>query len=129
MAKQRKKLSDIIKDASKDVSRVDFYDNHNKEDDQSIRDCILDMEHIIESNVPDGKSIIDFNGGYIQQLSLSRQMYLYYGNDKNNNKVTTIVELKTFAEYIYIRDIFDIYMFYLRESKSISRKSITRRIK
>jgi len=129
MAKQKKKLSDTLDSVADDVSREDFYTDKNKEEDQSIKDCILDMEHIIEVNAPDGKGVTDCNGGYIQQLTQSKVLYLFYGNDKNNNSVTETIELKTFQEYFYIRDIFDIYMYYIRDAGKRKRNKLSRRVK
>ncbi len=36
----------------------------------TVEELILEMNLLLEDNLPDGKSIDDFTGGYVQQLKI-----------------------------------------------------------
>jgi len=127
MAKTKKKLSEIVSQSTLTKTKDEFYSNKDKEVDDTIENCILDMEHYIEVNVPDGRTTDDFTGGYIQQLSRTRTLYLFYGKSKNSTSYTSTVDVKDFGEYLYMRNILDIYMYYLQESKKRNRTTLKRR--
>lgn len=51
-------------------------------------DLVKDLDAILSEYAPEGKTIKDFTGGYIQQLTNSNVFVAYYGTDKNKNKNT-----------------------------------------
>lgn len=66
----------------------------------TVNDVVNVFNHIIDSNVPSGKTSDDFTGGYIQQLSNSNQLVLYFGSkindkgEKTNNRDTVKLDIE-----------------------------------
>ena len=123
------KLSEIVSRDKLDKTKDEFYSHMDKEVDDTIESCILDMEHYIEVNTPKGRTVSDFTGGYIQQLSRTRTLYLFYGKNTKGTRFTSQVDVKNFQEYLYLRNVLDIYMYFLQESKKRVRTSLNRRSK
>lgn len=64
----------------------------------TVKDMVNVFNKIVEQNAPIGKTADDFTGGYIQQMSNSNQLVLYYGykfkdGEKTGNKDTTILDV------------------------------------
>ena len=123
------KLSEIVSRDKLNKTKDEFYSQMDKEIDDTIENCILDMEHYIEVNTPKGRTVSDFTGGYIQQLSRTRTLYLFYGKNTKGTRFTSQVDVKNFQEYLYLRNVLDIYMYFLQESKKRVRTSLNRRSK
>ena len=123
------KLSEIVSRDKLNKTKDEFYSHMDKEVDDTVENCILDMEHYIEVNTPKGRTVSDFTGGYIQQLSRTRTLYLFYGKNTKGTRFTSQVDVKNFQEYLYLRNVLDIYMYFLQESKKRVRTSLNRRSK
>ena len=48
----------------------------------------------IESELPDGKTHLDFGGGYVEVLKTKANVVLYFGFDANKNRVSQKIEIE-----------------------------------
>jgi hypothetical protein len=57
----------------------------------TVQDMINIFNKILDDNVPSGKVVSDFTGGYIQQMANSNQLVLYFGYkwDEKKQEFTT----------------------------------------
>ena len=61
----------------------------------SMEDIMLDINEIITEAAPEGKTLADFTGGYIQQLKNSTQFVAYYGTKEGtNNRATSKITIQ-----------------------------------
>ena len=63
----------------------------------TVEDLLDEINSLLEDSSPEGKSVKDFTGGYVQQLKNSTQLVLYYGTktgDKNKNRDTVKVHIE-----------------------------------
>jgi len=56
----------------------------------SEEELVVDLDEVLEEYAPDGKSVKDFTGGYIQQLKNSNQMVAYFGTKVGTNNRDTV---------------------------------------
>ena len=56
----------------------------------TLEEIMLDINDIITEFAPEGKTLVDFTGGYIQQLKNSTQFVAYYGTKPNSNNRSTV---------------------------------------
>ena len=90
-----------------DRSVSSIINNTNKE--MTVRDVANVFTSILKKNVPIGKTIDNFTGGYIQQMSNSCQVVLYFGyklneeGKKTKNRDTVIIKVdETQMDMFYI---------------------------
>ena len=48
----------------------------------TVEELLTDIDSLLDEVAPEGKSVKDFNGGYVQQLKNSNQLVAYYGMKK-----------------------------------------------
>jgi hypothetical protein len=48
----------------------------------NTEDLLFDMDLMLGGNLPDGKELKDFNGGYVQQLENSTRFVAFFGTEK-----------------------------------------------
>lgn len=53
------------------------------------KELLMDIDIILTQNLPEGKKIKDFTGGYVQQLKNSNQLVAYFGTQKGTNNRST----------------------------------------
>jgi hypothetical protein len=112
-------LSSKLKD--KEVMRSEWWDKYRVDEDDTVFNALKHMEEIIEKYKPENSK--GFTGGYIQRLSNDNTMVLFYGNDKNRNKIAESLKIPE-EKFEYLSDIFHIYMFYFQKYNKPSRKVI-----
>lgn len=56
----------------------------------TTKDLVNDINSLLDDVAPEGKSNIDFTGGYVQQLSNSNQLVAYFGTKKGTNNRDTV---------------------------------------
>lgn len=54
-----------------------------------VEESLEDMNAIIEAMAPEGKTLSDFTGGYLQQLKNSTQFVAYFGTKANTKNRAT----------------------------------------
>jgi|FLOH01.1.fsa_nt_gi hypothetical protein len=61
----------------------------------TVEELILEMNLLLEDNLPDGKSIDDFTGGYVQQLKNNTKFVAYFGTKiGSTNKSTSSIVIE-----------------------------------
>jgi len=55
----------------------------------TLEDIMVDINEIITEAAPEGKTVTDFTGGYIQQLKNSTQFVAYYGTKEGTKNRST----------------------------------------
>ena len=61
----------------------------------TIEELLTDMDFLLEEIAPEGKSVSDFTGGYVQQLSHSTRLIAFYGSKPGtNNRSTGSVDIE-----------------------------------
>jgi hypothetical protein len=55
-----------------------------------IKDLLMDIDTLLTEHLPEGKTLKDFTGGYVQQLKNSNQLVCYFGTKKNSKNRCTV---------------------------------------
>lgn len=55
-----------------------------------VEDLMMDIDSLLEDNLPEGKTLDDFTGGYVQQLKNSNQLVVYFGTKAGTNNRETV---------------------------------------
>jgi len=61
----------------------------------TIEELIEDIDLLLADNLPEGKTVDDFTGGYVQQLANSTKFVAYFGTKVgSNNKATSSIAIE-----------------------------------
>ena len=67
----------------------------------STEDLLFDMDLMLSGNLPEGKELSDFNGGYVQQLENSTRFVAYFGTESGTtatgkpkkNRASSVIDI------------------------------------
>ena len=122
-ANKKIELSKLFKESK---MRSEFWTSRLHNEDETIKETLEEFEHIIKSNAPDDFN--KFTGSYIQRLSNSNQLVLFYGNTKTRNPISAKLDIDE-EMFDYVFELHTVYMYYFQKANKPKKKTLTLRSK
>jgi len=97
----------------------------------NVKEGLMMIEEVLKDHIdelPKGKTLRDFGGGYVELLKTKANVVLYFGFDRSNNRVSAKFEIEQEEIHLWLEAMSEKLWFSGRNKKKVSFGSIKKKI-